>query len=373
MAPVTTIARLHTKTLSRMSWSWVIWLVIACLSLIATAFLCVATRWIIAKRQAVRGGRPMENTLNPLSILVTHTQMTTPPLVTRTEPVDTKLDKSALPLLDLKPSQSVHISLRQVRSIPTGTIRIIPSTQDEDMTSYSLLQPPLIALTSRQPGALADILGYPTPYDEESVSVEHTPILSSVSEASSMEESLLGTPLPDTGLLLPQVLGSEDMEEDCPMTIKKVYTEVGGLNIGLESQATVTISRPSSWNPELEVIEHAASKSGPNIVRTPEQVSLMHYYGLDYIDARIAIITGHTPSHRSLYIQSHAVEASSASGRINGRPRRPVSLPITASVQMGPTMKAKRKTARFTPPRMASQFDASFLRRTTISSTLPRL
>lgn len=317
----------------------------------------------------------MENTLNPLSILVTHTQTTTPPLVTRTEPVKTKDDESALPLLDLKPSHSVHVSLRQVRSIPTGTISIIPSTQDEDMTSYSLLQPPSIALTSRQPGALAGILGYRTPYDEESVSVEHTPNLSSVSEASSMEESLLGTPLPDTGPLLPQVLGSEHMEEDCPMTIKKVYTEVGGLNIGLESQAAGTISRRSSWNPErvLEVIEHAASKSGPNIVRTPEQVSLMHYYGLDYIDARIAVITGHTPSHRSLYIQSHAVETSSASSRTNGRPRRPVSLPITGAVQMGPTMKAKRKTARFTPPRMASQFDASFLRRTTIPSPLPRL
>ena len=116
-----------------------------------------------------------------------------------------------------------------------------------------------------------------------------------------------------------------------------------------------------------EVSGSVARCSGPDVVRTTDQILLMDEYSLDYIDARIASVTGYIPSHLLQPLRSTMQPLVSAARSHLERPGHPLSFPQIHHV--APTRKIGWAAARYwlarkgipapIPPRMSGRFSLS--------------
>ncbi|KAI0084450.1 hypothetical protein BDY19DRAFT_909796 [Irpex rosettiformis] len=354
MVSAPTPAQIHTKALSKLSWPWLIWVIIALLSFTGMFLVCVAIRPRIIRRArtavAVRETWQEEAKL----ILPTHTDSYSPIPFVESPPVDesieTKISHPAILVSSLqgpRHSSTDRILIQQVQS--DGIVDTKDITKAE-IRGFGLLHPPETSLASRSPDALARILDYHIPSQE-------TPPLSPVSLLSSVVDS----PLPGTpGSSLPSLLttNNRDKEEVNPVE-KDVCSDDASFEIfdvtDLANVADTGCSRrkPARGPPSVPALKppesthcennindvlvddakaakrHSLRERDPDVTRTPEQVVLMTMFGLDYIDARIATITGHSPSPVTpLRSSFHSMYAFSPSLDQKSSSRRPLSLPI---------------------------------------------
>lgn len=395
MVFVPTTSRLHTKTLVELSWPWLIWIIVAIFSLVGVFLVCLVVHHIVDKVQAAVAARavPQEETK---PILPTHdySYAQIPAVVSLHS-----LQSPEIPAWSL---QGSYESSADPIFGPSGakdvTIRLEDTVEeDTDFQHFRLLQSPRISLASRSPNTLSQILDVCTTSDDGNTDATHTPSFKLFSQFSSIEEISVSStqsagaspPSPFQEEANPDVLifGAlstiDAAAADAATTPSR--SSILGHTLVPTSDLPASEEKDVFYNPKPSteaVRAYTARARGPDVTRSPAQITLMNELGLDYIDARIATVTGHYPSAASSQSTYSTMQLLSPRFAQQSSYRRPLSVPLigflststrtSRQIELEHSSRRGRPKIVPMPPRRFSQTTTSLLRQRSLSLCRPQ-